>query len=75
MNLDLYEEFPKAYRKDYFYLNGEKVMFYIMDTCSFKNPSKRYVNIIKKGYEDCNLELDYLKKRLTYYKIKYSSEW
>ena len=73
--LDQYEEFPNSYCKDYFYLNGEKVMFYIMDTCCFKNPSKRYVNIIKKGYEDCNLDLDYLKKTLSYYKIKYIREW
>ena len=73
--LDAYEEFPKSYQKDYFYINGEKIMFYIMDSFSFKNPSKRYVDVIKEGYEDCNLDLDYLKKTLSYYKIKYIREW
>ena len=40
--LDEYEEFPISYQKDYFYLNGNKVMFYIMDTYCFKKPSFSY---------------------------------
>ena len=69
--LDTYEQFPKAYVKDYFYLNSEKVMFYIMETCKFKKPSKRYVDIIVEGYKNCNLDLKYLKDRLSYYKINF----
>ena len=68
--LDEYEQFPSSYRKDYFYLGDEKIMFYIMDTCSFKKPSKRYVNLIIQGYKNCNLDLNYLKERLRYYDIE-----
>ena len=50
-------------------------MFYIMDKCSFKKPSKRYVNIVKEGYKNCNLDLNYLKKRLSYYDLSYSINW
>lgn len=60
--LDNYEDFPKSYRKEYFYVNGKKVMFYIMGTCSYKKPSKRYLNIIIEGYKNCNLDLNYLKR-------------
>ena len=68
--LDEYEQFPYSYKKSFFYFNREKVMFYIMETCSFKKPSKRYVNLIKEGYKNCNLDLNYLKERLSYYNIK-----
>ena len=70
--LDKYEGFPISYRKEYFYLNKKKIMFYIMDICFHKNPSQRYINVIKEGYINCNLDLNYLKKRLSHYNIKYS---
>lgn len=39
--------------KDFFNLNGEKVMFYIMKgKYSFKPPQRQYLNIINQGYED-----------------------
>ena len=31
---------------------------------SFKFPTERYLNIVKRGYKDCNLNKDYLKKGL-----------
>ncbi len=68
--LDLYEQYPNTYKKSFFYYKKQKVMFYIMKTCAFRKPSKRYVNLIKAGYKNCNLDLNYLKKRLSYYKIK-----
>ena len=68
--LDQYEEFPTSYRKDYFTLHGKKVMFYIMDKCSYIKPSKRYVNIVKEGYKNCNLDLNYLKERLFYFNME-----
>ena len=68
---DVYEEFPKAYKKGYFQLGGNKVMFYTMEICSFKKPSKRYVALIKEGYKNCDLDLSYLKKRLSHYNIKF----
>ena len=60
--LDGYEEFPKSYQKKYFYLNGEKIMFYIMNVCFIKKPPKSYINTIKEGYNDCNINIKYANK-------------
>ena len=30
----------------------------------FKFPTERYLNVVKKGYRDCKLDSDYLKKAL-----------
>ena len=60
--LDGYEEFPKSYQKKYFYLNGKKIMFYIMNECFIKKPSKRYINTIKEGYKNCNIDIKYANK-------------
>jgi len=68
--LDYYEEFPIQYTKDFFTLNDEKVMFYIIKKqYSFKPPQRWYVDIINQGYKDCNMDREYLKKRLTHYNI------
>jgi len=55
--LDSYEQFPNIYQKKNFYLNGKKIMFYIMHKYFIKNPPKSYIDTINKGYEDCNIEL------------------
>lgn len=60
--LDRYEEFPKSYQKKYFYLNGKKIMFYIMNNYFNKKVPKSYINIIKEGYKDCNINLKYINK-------------
>ena len=57
--LDGYEEFPKSYQKKYFYLNGRKIMFYIMNECFIRKPSKSYINTIKEGYKNCNIDTKY----------------
>ena len=63
--LDYYEGFPIKYIKDFFTLNGEKVMFYIIKRqYSFKPPQRWYVDIINQGYKDCNMDREYLKKNL-----------
>ena len=68
--LDYYEGFPIKYTKDFFTLNDEKVMFYIIKRqFSFKPPQRWYVDIINQGYKDCKIDREYLKKRLTYYNI------
>jgi len=68
--LDYYERFPDKYTKDFFKLSGEKVMFYVIKKqYSFKAPQRWYVDIINQGYEDCNLDRGYLKKRLGHYNI------
>ncbi len=64
--LDIYEDYPNLYKKYYFSYNGEKVMTYMMaKKTEFRFPSEKYLNIIKKGYKDCNLEITYLLKALS----------
>ena len=60
--LDRYEEFPNSYQKKYFYLNGKKVMFYIMNKCFIKEPSNNYINIIIEGYKNCNIDIKHINK-------------
>ena len=68
--LDIYESFPTKYTKDFFILNDEKVMFYIIKKkYIFKSPERQYIDIIKQGYQDCDLDTEYLKKRLMHYNI------
>ena len=63
--LDVYEDFPSLYKKYYFLYYGKKVMTYIMvKKTSFKFPTERYLNVIRRGYKDCNLDNKYLKKAL-----------
>jgi hypothetical protein len=68
--LDYYEGFPIKYTKDFFTINDEKIMFYIIKRqYSFKPPQRWYVDIINQGYKDCNIDREYLKKRLRRYNI------
>ena len=63
--LDVYEDFPILYKKYYFYYYGKKVMTYTMvKKTSFKFPTERYLNIVIKGYKDCELDFSYLRKAL-----------
>ena len=63
--LDIYEDFPILYKKFYFLYYGKKVMTYTMvKKTPFKFPTERYLNVVKKGYKDCGLNLKYLKKAL-----------
>tara|TARA_B100001094_G_scaffold27451_1_gene22873 strand:+ start:541 stop:945 length:405 start_codon:yes stop_codon:yes gene_type:complete len=63
--LDLYEDFPILYKKFYFEYYGKKVMTYTMvNKTSFRYPTERYLNVVKRGYRDCSLELKYLRKGL-----------
>jgi len=55
--LDKYEQFPDTYKKEYFYLNGKKIMFYIMKKYHLKNPPKSYIDTINEGYKNCNIDL------------------
>ena len=65
--LDVYEDYPIVYKKYYFNYYGKKVMTYTMTKKTiFTFPSERYLNIIKKGYKDCNLDKKYLIKSLKF---------
>ena len=63
--LDIYEDFPNLYKKYYFNYYGKKVMTYTMvKKTTFTFPTERYLNIVKKGYKDCNLNKKFLNKAL-----------
>jgi len=63
--LDVYEDYPNLYKKYYFHYYGSKVMTYTMVSKSpFRFPTERYLNIVKQGYKDCNLDKKYLQKAL-----------
>ena len=65
--LDIYEDFPNLYKKFYFSYYGKKIMTYTMvKKTPFKFPTEKYLNVVKKGYKDCNLNFKYLKKALKY---------
>jgi gamma-glutamylcyclotransferase (GGCT)/AIG2-like uncharacterized protein YtfP len=63
--LDVYEDFPKLYKKMYFKYYSKTIMTYIMPKKTpFKYPTKNYLNKIKQGYKDCKLDKKYLIKAL-----------
>ena len=63
--LDVYEDYPILYKKMYFNYYNKKVMTYIMaKKTKFRYPSERYLNVIKQGYKDCNLDKKFLKSAL-----------
>ena len=63
--LAVYEDFPILYKKYYFSYYGKKVMTYTMvNKTPFTFPTKRYLNIIKQGYKDCDLDIKFLKNGL-----------
>ena len=63
--LDLYEDFPILYKKHYFLHDYKKVMTYTMVNKSpFRFPTERYLNVVKEGYKNCNLNISYLTKSL-----------
>ena len=65
--LDVYEDYPNLYKKKYFTYQKNKIMTYIMvKKTHFMFPTERYLNIIKKGYEDCGLDKKYLINALKY---------
>ena len=65
--LDVYEDFPILYKKYYFYYYGKKVMTYTMvKKTTFKFPTERYLNIVKRGYKDCKLDIKHLNSALKF---------
>ena|SRR6056300_541919 len=60
--LDFYEDFPNLYKKFYFQYYGNKIMTYTMvKKTPFKFPTEKYLNVVKRGYKDCNIDPKYLK--------------
>ena len=60
--LDVYEDYPILYKKLYFTYYNKTVMTYIMvNKTEFRYPTERYLNVVKRGYKDCKLNMKYLK--------------
>ena len=60
--LDVYEDYPILYKKLYFKYYNKTVMTYIMvNKTEFRYPTERYLNVVKRGYKDCKLDMKYLK--------------
>ena len=63
--LDVYEDYPVLYKKYYFTYYGKNVMTYTMTKKTlFAYPTERYLNVVMRGYKDCNLDNHILKKAL-----------
>ena len=63
--LDIYENYPILYEKYYFTYYSKKVMTYSMvSKTMFRYPTERYLNVVKRGYKDCDLDKKYLLKAL-----------
>ena len=74
--LDSYEGVDyNYYQKEYFKINGKKVLIYIQKIYFKKKPNSTYLHTIIQGYKDCGLDLNYLKKRIPGYKISYKIDW
>ena len=49
------------YKKFYFTYQKKKIMTYTMvKKTPFKFPTERYLNVIKRGYKDCELDKKFL---------------
>ena len=65
--LDIYEDYPVLYKKYYFTYYGKTIMTYIMTKKTlFTFPTERYLNLIKRGYKDCKIEMRHLNKALRF---------
>ena len=63
--LDVYEDFPILYKKFYFSYQKKQIMTYTMvKKTLFRFPTERYLNVVKQGYLDCNLDDKFLKNAL-----------
>ena len=63
--LDIYEGFPNLYTKKYMAIHSQNIkdeaMVYVMnDGFDYGIPSQYYLSIIRQGYKDCHLDLEYL---------------
>ena len=74
--LDVYEDYPILYKKLYFTYYNKTVMTYIMvNKTEFRYPTERYLNVVKQGYKDCNLNIKHLKKTIQSYNLDYEIQW
>lgn len=66
--LDIYEGYPKLYRKEYIKLNidgkEEVGMVYVMNYRTIAPPSELYYNVIQQGYKDFKISNTALRRAL-----------
>ena len=66
---------PQYYYKEYFRWKGKKVLVYIQKIYTKRKPASSYLHTIIEGYKDCNLDMSYLKKRISNYTLSYKVHW
>ena len=59
-SLDIFEGYPTIYRKEVIRSDGLELMFYVMNSDGPGVPSANYLMTIAQGYQDWNLDIDYL---------------
>ena len=66
--LDIYEGYPRLYRKEYVQIEidgkTELAMVYVMNYAKGAKPSEYYYNVIKQGYKDFDINTAPLEKAL-----------
>lgn len=66
--LDIYEGYPRLYRKEYVQIEidgkTELAMVYVMNYAKGAKPSEYYYNVIKQGYKDFDINIAPLEKAL-----------
>ena len=73
--LDVYEAFPINYQKEYINWRNKKALVYIQKTFIKRKPCSDYFHRIVRGYKNCGLDLNYLKKRISFYTTNYDIKW
>ena len=63
------------YSKHYFSFNNKKVLVYLQRVYYLKKPNSTYLHTIIEGYKNCNLDLDYLKRKISNYSVNYNISW
>lgn len=59
-SLDAFEGFPTLYRKHTVEIDGNEIMFYVMNNDRPREPGGGYLATIAEGYQDWNLDLEAL---------------
>tara|TARA_B100000900_G_scaffold406377_1_gene417306 strand:- start:174 stop:662 length:489 start_codon:yes stop_codon:yes gene_type:complete len=63
--LDRYEGYPTLYGKIYFKTpSNERMLSYKMNSYNINPPMEMYYNVIKQGYKDFGLDMNYLTEAL-----------
>ena len=73
--LDGYEGVPTSYQEESIKWNNKNALIYIQNDYVKKKPSSDYLHTIIQGYKDCDLDLNILKKRITFYSLRYEVHW